>query len=444
MSKPSETLEEPPADPARTEPARPGLVVVHCCGAPTLCAIPLEGGRATLGRDRLEPLGLVDNWQSREHADVAFDGAQWTITDRASRNGTFVDGGRVEGSIALSSPRVVRIGRTLVLAALDVRRFIGAQVVCDERVTGPTLKVPLDRIGYAAKTGESLLINGESGTGKESAAAAFHAASPYARGPFVPVNCAAIPEGLAERLLFGAKRGAFTGASADAGGYVLGAEGGVLFLDEIGELEPDVQPKLLRLLESKEVLALGATRPRRVNVGFCFATHRDLRAAVAAGHLRADLYYRIAQQQVTLPPLRARPEEIPFHVVRELQRLGATTPDDGRLVEACLTRTWPGNVRELIQEIRRAGHEALASGAKEVRVEHLAASAGQAFDAAEEPAPPPTTPGGGGGGAPPTREAISAIFAAHHGNVAATARALGLHRAQVYRLLKRFGLVIER
>jgi transcriptional regulator with GAF, ATPase, and Fis domain len=447
MTRASETLEEPPEKQGQTEPARPGVVVVLCCGAPTLKALPLDGARITLGRDRLEPAGLVDAWQSREHADIAFDGARWTITDRASRNGTFVDGVRVNDATIAEAPSVVRVGRTLLLLVRDVRRFEGAAVSVDAMVIGPTSKLALDRVAYAAKTGEGLLINGESGTGKEAAAAAFHAASPHAQGPFVPVNCAAIPEGLAERLLFGAKRGAFTGASSDAGGYVAGAEGGVLFLDEIGELEPDVQPKLLRVLESKEILALGATRPRRVNVAFCFATHRDLRAAVAAGQLRADLYYRIAQQQVTLPPLRARREEIPFLVVRELARIGATTSEDGRFVEACMTRPWPGNVRELIQETRRAGHEALAAKETEVRVDHLAMNAGRSFEGREEPIATTTTPsnpGGASSAAPPTKEAIGAIFAAHGGNIAATARALGLHRAQVYRLLRRFGLVADK
>ena len=366
----------------------------------------------------------------------AFDGAAWTFTDRDSRNGTHVDGARITRAVRLPTARVLRVGRTLLLPNRDVRRFEGAEVTLDAMIAGPTLRRALDRIGYAARTGEGLVIQGESGTGKEAAARAFHAQGPRARGPFVPVNCAAIPEGLAERLLFGARKGAFSGATSDAGGYVQGAEEGVLFLDEIGELEPDVQPKLLRLLESKEILSLGATRPRKANVAFCFATHRDLRAAVAAGEFRADLYYRVAQQVVTLPPLRERPEEIPWHVARELTALGAIPFEDGRLMEACLVRTWPGNVRELIQELRRAAHEALASGATHVRLEHLAPAAGLAFETEAAPVAT-TTPEAS---TPHTREAIEAIFQAHRGNVAATARALGLHRAQVYRLLRRFGI----
>jgi transcriptional regulator with GAF, ATPase, and Fis domain len=410
-----------------------------------LRALVLDKGRITLGREVVEGLGLVDNWLSREHADVSFDGTQWSVADRGSRNGTHVDGTRVEGAVKVAAPRVLRVGRTLLFAVRDVTRFEGASVATDAMIVGPTLQKAIDRIAYAATTSDGLLINGESGTGKEAAAALFHARGPRASGPFVPVNCAAIPEGLAERLLFGAKRGAFTGATSDAGGYVQGAEGGTLFLDEIGELEPDVQPKLLRVLESKEILTLGATRPRKVDVRFCFATHRDLRAAVAAGHLRADLYYRVAQQQVTLPPLRARAEEIAFHIARELRNVGVALPEDGRFVEECLLRPWPGNVRELIQETRRAAHEARASGATEVRVDHLAESAGRSFEREPEIATTstPSSPGGGGS-APPTREAIESIFAAHRGNVAATARALGLHRAQVYRLLRRFGLIVEK
>jgi len=439
--RPGDTLEEPPVPQGSIEPERPGLLVVLCCGQPVLRAVPLDR-RITVGRDRLAALGLSDNFLSSEHFDIALEGGRITIVDR-SRNGTFVDGTRVAGSMVAEAPRVIRAGRSLFVPVRDVAPFEGRDVVVtDHAVIGPTLQRAIDRITYAGRVGEGLLITGESGTGKESAAATFHAASPNASGPLVAVNCATIPEGLAERLLFGAKRGAFSGASSDAAGYLQAAEGGVLFLDEIGELEPDVQPKLLRVLESKELLVLGATRPRQVNVRFVCATHRDLRAAVASGQFRADLYYRISQQQVALPPLRARPEEIPFHVGREIGRLGATLGEDGRFVEACLLRTWPGNVRELIHEVRRAGHEALASGIREVRAEHLAPHAGTAFGEEEEvePIAIAQAPAGSPRTSPPTREAIEAIFRAHGGNVAATARALGLHRMQVYRLLRRFGL----
>jgi transcriptional regulator with PAS, ATPase and Fis domain len=156
-------------------------------------------------------------------------------------------------------------------------------------------------IADAARDSRTLLVVGPTGAGKELAARHFHRAGPRPQGPFVAVNCATIPAGLAERVLFGAVRGAYSGADSNADGYVHAADGGVLFLDELGELELTVQAKLLRFLETREVYAVGATRPRTVDVRVCSATHRDLRAMAGRREFREDLYFRLGRPQVALP-----------------------------------------------------------------------------------------------------------------------------------------------
>src|SRR5262249_18714382 len=150
-----------------------------------------------------------------------------------------------------------------------------------------------ERVAVLSRGGQNVLFIGESGVGKELLAMAYHAAGAGAKAPFVAVNCATIPRELAERLLFGTRRGAYTGAAEDAEGYLAAADGGTLFLDEVGELDPAVQAKLLRFLETGEVLPLGHTRPHKVSVRVCSATLHDLREAVSAGRFRQDLYYRI-------------------------------------------------------------------------------------------------------------------------------------------------------
>jgi transcriptional regulator with GAF, ATPase, and Fis domain len=266
------------------------------------------------------------------------------------------------------------------------------------------------------------------------------------------VNCAAIPHAIAERLLFGAKRGAYSGADADASGYLEAADGGTLFLDEIAELDAQVQAKLLRALESKEILPLGAAKPRRVELGFVSATNKDLRALVGKGTLREDLYFRIASPAVALPPLRNRPEEIALLVAAEIAKVSPGLTAHVSLLEQCLLRPWPGNVRELNAEIRTAAQAALADGSR-VTARHLAPTAGTLFGGATLPTgdtPTPTTPN------PPNqidgpkkripqvdeewRRRIEEALRKNDGNIAGTARALGLHRTQLRRLIERHGI----
>ncbi len=209
----------------------------------------------------------------------------------------------------------------------------------------------------------SVLIEGESGTGKELLARALHAASPRAKGPFVPVDCGALPESIIESELFGHEKGAFTGAVGSQGLFRM-AHGGTLFLDEIGELPGTVQAKLLRALQHKEVRPVGATQSIATDIRILAATHRDLASMVEDGHFRTDLYYRLNVVKLTLPPLRERREDVPLLVHHFLAKHAGEGTSirgiDADALEALVARDWPGNVRELENAIESA--VALAPG----------------------------------------------------------------------------------
>lgn len=222
----------------------------------------------------------------------------------------------------------------------------------------PAMRAAFRRLRRAAQSNAPVLITGETGTGKELAAQALHALSPRAGGPFVALNCAAIPRELIESELFGHIRGAFTGAIADRPGAAGEAQGGSLFLDEIGELDPAVQAKLLRFLQSGSYRRLGALAETRADVRFVCATHRDLRAEVAAGRFREDLYFRLNVIPLSLPPLRARGDDVVMLAESLLRRMAAEEATSFVRIgadAAALLRAhpWPGNVRELANVLRR-------------------------------------------------------------------------------------------
>jgi transcriptional regulator with PAS, ATPase and Fis domain len=210
------------------------------------------------------------------------------------------------------------------------------------------------RLGGSRAT---VLLSGESGAGKEVIARAIHRHSRRADKPLIAFNCAAVPRELFEGQLFGFRRGAFTGAQADSPGVLRAGEGGTVFLDEVGELPLDVQPKLLRFLENGEVFPIGERRPTRVDVRIIAATNRELAHEVTAGRFREDLYYRLNVVPLRVPPLRARTEDIPALArlfLRQLTPAGQPTPVLGAdAVAALQSRPWPGNVRELRNVIER-------------------------------------------------------------------------------------------
>jgi transcriptional regulator with PAS, ATPase and Fis domain len=422
-----------------------GVVAVQGSTGPTLVAFRLQEDRSLeLGRSLLDENGIDDDCMSRRHVRIALvsspqmrgEGAPpslvWQVEDLGSRNGTQVDGVRVQTE-RTGALRVVRAGNTLLVPVDDVRIYENARVQVDNDVImGPLLGRALSSLERAARAGDVVHISGESGSGKELAARRFHRAGPNRQGPFVAVNCATIPEGLAERVLFGARKGAYSGATSDSEGFLQSADGGTLFLDEIGELEPSVQAKLLRAIEAREVVPLGATRGRPINLRLCSATHRDLRADVQAGRFREDLYFRVARPLVSLPPLRARPEEIPWLIAHELQRFDAQLVAEVALVEQCLLRPWPGNVRELRLEIRAAAGEAQGAGAPLVGVTHLSPSAGMGLQPTRAEAGAPAAEARRPRTLPSDDEVRQALEQ-EHGNVSAAARRLGVHRTQLRR-----------
>ena len=427
-----ETVDDAASRAPRGSTPLPGAVLIAVAGAPRLRTAAMDRGRLVIGREG--GLAIDDERASREHAELRWSAGRFTVRDLGSKNGTFVDGVQTDGEMPAAPGAIVRVGRSLVLLVGDVRAFDAVrepEMASGEYVIGPQLRAALGELERTASRGDTLALRGESGSGKELAARRYHTASGRGSGPFIALNCAAIPEGVAERVLFGAKKGAFSGAVADADGSIVAADKGTLFLDEIAELVPAVQAKLLRVLETREVLALGATRTRAVDVRVVVATHRDLRAEVAAGRFREDLYFRVGRPVVVLPPLRERREEIPWLVARAVASVHEGLAVHTALLEACCTRPWPGNVRELLAEARHAAGEAMAAAADRVGVEHLAEDAGlpivapESGDAAEHGL---------------DRETIEAALARCRANVSAAARELGLHRTQLYRLMKRFGI----
>jgi DNA-binding NtrC family response regulator len=429
-----------------------GLVLIWSGGRPVLTVLPLEQGAVELGREcALPELGL-DSLISRKHARVSRQEGQLVVCDLGSRNGTRVDGELLPVGQTRRIERCFRIGDSVFAVVPNVSVFGVLGVMQDAgHVYGPAMQAVLAAVHRAARHGDTLHITGESGTGKERVARAFHSARPTDKGSFIAVNCATIPEGIAERLLFGTKRGAFSGADADADGYVQSADGGTLFLDEIGDLHVAVQAKLLRVLESREVLPVGATRSRAVRLHVCSATHKDLRAQVAAGRLREDLYFRIARPAVEVPPLRKRPEELPFLILRAVQAITKDLIVRASFIETCVVRAWPGNIRELMGEVRTAVQIALESG-NLLDARHLCGSAGSTFR--DTPAQLTVTPSPSAQSLPsgpradratfdraaPERATIERALGQCGGNVSAAARLLQVHRTQLYRWMTRYGL----
>ena len=291
------------------------------------------------------------------------------------------------------------------------------------------------RVEKLAGTEATVLLTGESGTGKELAARALHRLSKRSRGPFVALNCAAVPETLAEAEFFGAERGAFTGADRTRPGKLEAARGGTLFLDEIGELPLPLQPKLLRALQERRFTRVGGTAELETDARVIAATNRDLGAEVAAGRFREDLYYRLNVVAVEMPPLRARREDVPLLVEHLRERFDRrhgtrTTPFPPAVLRALVEHSWPGNVRELANAVERL--VLLAEGGQ-ARVEDL----------------PPEVTGRGRGGfrfqlpagglafEELERDLLAQAVAIAGGNRARAARLLGLpYKAFLYRLDK--------
>jgi DNA-binding NtrC family response regulator len=422
-------------------------------------------------------LVLSDRLVSGHHFEILLDETGYRLRDLDSTNGTFIAGHRAR-DMYLNPGTVIYVGESRlrfepldqsVTVELSSRDRFGDLV--GSSVAMRALYAWLERV---APTDASVLITGETGTGKELVAEAIHHNSSRPDGPFVVVDCGSIPDNLIASELFGHERGAFTGAISNYAGAFERAHGGTIFLDEIGELPPELQPNLLGVLERRQVRRLGSSRPVPLDLRVIAATNRDLASEMNRGTFRSDLYYRLAVVQVRVPPLRERPEDIPLlaqHFLELLAEGGTPAPPLSRETLSSLRQhRFPGNVRELRNLIERS--VILAGAGMDPEREGLIPAPGPE---AEQPAEELGDARGGGEAlkesaepaeqpsahhvvrmevdeAVPYRKAKQRLLAdfdsrylkqllrRHGGNVSRAARAAGLDRMTVHKMLQRVGL----
>jgi DNA-binding NtrC family response regulator len=347
------TLLRHPA-PAAPLPPAARLRVRHG-GEERVVSLPIDG--LVVGKAPNADLRLEDPYVSALHLRIEPRAGRWDLVDLDSTNGTFVGGTRVQRAELPVGTTVAIGGTELLLEPLAAPPPTRPATFEGMRSGDPGMRQVFELVERVAPSGAPVAVLGETGVGKELVARALHARSERRAGPFIPVNCSAIAESLIEGELFGHEKGAFTGAERLRKGAFEEAHGGTIFLDEVGELPIDLQPKLLRVLELGEVKRVGASRPLQVDVRIVAATHRDLRAAVRAGKFREDLFYRLCVVPVTVPPLRARRGDV--RTLAELF-LQSTAPRgaDLRWTEEALRKLegydWPGNVRQLRNVVQRA------------------------------------------------------------------------------------------
>jgi transcriptional regulator with GAF, ATPase, and Fis domain len=287
---------------------------------------------------------------SRQHVELTLVPEGVSVVDLGSHNGTYYLGHRLERMVLSLGARIT-IGATEVALDADTESLRGGTLLAEESFRGMVgssiamrkLFAMLLRLEGSLVT---VLVTGESGVGKELIASALHEGSSVAKGPLVVVNCGAIPRELVGSELFGHKRGAFTGAVDTRKGAFESADGGTIFLDEIGELPLDVQPVLLRALETGDIRPIGGDSSRRVRARVIAATNRDLEAEVRSGRFREDLYYRLAVVRLTVPPLRERPEDIE-PIAQQFAAHVGLREIPAHILEQLKARAWPGNAREL-------------------------------------------------------------------------------------------------
>ena len=409
----------------------------------------LEGGVARVGSGEGAHLRIADRAVSRLHCELEISGDTVTLRDLGSRNGTFVGDARIRdadvqiGAVVRLGGSAFRVERGEEPSFVTISPRTSFGEVVGSSVEMRQAYAVLERV---ASTASTVLVQGETGTGKDVVARAIHAESPRSKGPFVPVDCGAIPETLFESELFGHVRGAFTGAVGNRVGAFEEASGGTLFLDEIGEMPLALQAKLLRAIESRSIRPVGAPKEIPVDVRIVCATNRKLAQMVNEGTFREDLYYRLAVVEISLPPLRARQDDIPAIAQQLHAKLtGRTTPLPESFVASLVTRPWPGNVRELRNFIERA----VALGMTEP---------GAALAPAQAPSAAQALPSGVDAIVPlhlPLKEArqawtsafesvyVRAMLQKTGGNVTRAAELAGVNRRFLQRLVARLGLSRE-
>ena len=439
-----------------TRKRQPGLVLLY---ADTFRELPaaflLKEERHVIGRDAsCADLTLKAPAVSRVHAEVIRDGRRFVLRDLGSRNGVIVNGRRVQ-SAELEPLDEVRIGDAIfkfvetdadellryrldgALPPGEARRALKPSALAG----GYQIDVIVAEIERVAATPLSVIVRGPSGTGKEVIASELHRLSGR-RGKLAAINCTALPQNLIESELFGYKRGAFSGADRDKPGLIRNADGGTLLLDEIGDMPLEAQAKLLRVLQAREVLPLGATTPEPVDVRVVAATHRDLERLQREGKFREDLFARLNEYSVELPALHERKEDVYLLTQTFLARHGGSgkTPSFA-FMSGLLHYDFPYNVRELEACIRRAlafcnGDTLEPEGLPEA-VQEAMSDYGK--DLSARASQPPEDDEAQGA---PDEPALRELLLKHQGNVAAVGRELGKARMQIHRWMKRHGIDI--
>ena len=401
------------------------------------------GDRVRIGKAPDNDLVLADDTVSRHHCELfrASDGIH--VRDLGSTNGTKVQGARVSEAV-VTPGTVLKVGEVEVILRVGVRNV---EVLPSDKThfgeaIGQSLAMRtifgvLERI---APTNATVLFQGETGTGKDVLARATWTESDRAQKPFVVVDCGAVSYSLIESELFGHERGAFTGAVAARQGAFELAEGGTVFLDEIGELPLDVQPKLLRVLETREFRRVGGNRVLKTDVRVIVATKRNLEREVEAGKFREDLYFRLAVVPLTVPSLRARREDIPLLVEGILKAGGRDLAVSDDTMQALIAHDWPGNVRELRNVLDRAIYLARASGQSELALVSLPASGGAAGDVFHFDAGKSYRETRARYDAEFERRYVKWLLARHGANVSAAAREAKMDRKHLHDIAKKHGL----
>jgi len=450
---PSRTITSSPEPPPTPGAGRPHLFLVLRCdkllepGA-RFCLDALDV--VTIGRSdsfsldldevggaRLLRIGIPDSRMSSSHAQLQKVLGAWIVRDAGSKNGTWVDGERVT-SMPLDDGALVELGHTFLLyrgmlpvsgcEILDARELRPAAYGL--ATLSPAFRSQLDRVELVARSRIPVLLLGETGTGKELIARAIHELSGRT-GPFLAVNCGALPENLVESELFGYRKGAFSGASDDRPGLIRSSDKGTLLFDEIGSLPLPAQAALLRVLQEAEVVPVGATRPLAVDLRVVAATHDDLGVLASGEAFRADLFARLSGFTVVLPPLRERREDLGLLLAALLRKLAGDAAQDVTFTSAAarvlLLHLWPLNVRELEKCLSTA---LVFARNGRVDVEHLPADVRTPRN--ERPDAPDLLDEPRHG-----HDELVALLREHGGNVTAVARALGKRRTQVQRWLRR-------